>query len=546
MVEFLSTNAELALLISGSCLISAFVIFLIMYLIERRIEVSQIKKLNLYWNLSLLLLLIGLYQIFTYVLLKVPNDPQKSLYWFRLSYLSGIPTIPIFLNVVLTLTIGKYKDILDPNSKIKPAWKKRTKLIWWPMWITASLVWLANFVDFAAPINTDLFFKPREVPLVNSTIPYIGEFSGKLNPFFDFGLFPILWVLALALAISMILAYIIRVIFYDKDEWEKKNRPKDFNLFLAGLIDNKPTVKWIKTFSLLAIASIAFLIFQGVRGHDWSYSFPVMAYSNFFAFIAIIFILFGEVFSAREETLRAYSNAFISNINSRVNMTLSHEMGTPLMVVRDLFRRVSKDFRNYLDDESGIFSKELCQNYLTELKETEPQVDKLARLATDFKKRAGLFKANLVTASMKSIISEVMETIKLSTKGKQIEFNVYPDEKNDQVFIDPDQMIIILRNLIENAVDAAPSRNARIDISWQIGPNVSVEIKDNGKGIPKNELKKVEKPYYTTKPSETGTGLGLSIVKNFLQEIKGSLSIDSIPKLGTIVTIKFPNLMNKE
>jgi len=546
LVELLSANADYALLISGSCLISAFIIFLIMYLIERRIEVSQIKKLNLYWNLSLLLLLIGLYQIFTYVLLKVPNDPQKSLYWFRLSYLSGIPAIQLFLNVVLTLTIGSYKEIQDPASKIKSAWKKRIKIIWWPMWELATIVWMANLIDLIAPVNTDLFFKAREIPFVASTVPYIGKFSEKLNPSYDFGLFPILWFLALALTITMILAFIIRVIWFDKIEWDKKNRPRDFNLFWEGLIDKNPTVKYIKIFSLLSLISISFLIFQGLKGYDWPHSFPVMAYSNFFAFIAIIFILFGEVFSAREETLRAYSNAFISNINSRVNITLSHEMGTPLMVVRNLFQRLSKDLKNYLDSESMNFSKELCQNYLAELKETESQVDKLARLATDFKKRAGLFRTTLVNTSLSTVVSGVLETIKLSTKGKQIEFNMYPDEKNDQVLIDPDQMNIILRNLVENAVDAAPPRNARVDISWQIGPNVAIEIRDNGTGIPKKDLKKVEKPYYTTKPAGTGTGLGLSIVKNFLQEIKGSLSIDSTLKLGTIVTIKFPNLMDKE
>ena len=56
----------------------------------------------------------------------------------------------------------------------------------------------------------------------------------------------------------------------------------------------------------------------------------------------------------------------------------------------------------------------------------------------------------------------------------------------------------------------------------------------------------MEKPYYTTKTSESGTGLGLSIVKNFLQEIKGSLSIESIPNKGATVTLKFPNLLDQE
>lgn len=545
MTELLSKNVHSASLISSSCLISAFFIFLVMYLIERRIEVSSIKKLNLYWNLSLLLLLIGLYQLFTYYVLTVPLDPQKSLFFYRLSYLFGIPTIPIFLNVVLTLTIGSYKEIQDPKSKILPQWKKRTRVIWWPMWGLAAIVWIANLIDLIASSNKGLFFKAREIPLKYSTVPYIGEFSDKLNLFFDFGVFPILWTFALILAISMIIAYIVRVTWFDKPEW-KDEKIKGFSLFMTGLLDKKPTVKYIKTFSLLALTSIGFLIYQGVKRYNWPHSFPVMAYSNFSAFFAIIFVLFGEVFSAREETLRAYSNAFISNINSRVNMTFSHEMGTPLMAVRDTFRRLSKDFSNYIADESKGLSKQLCRDYLTEFKEVEAQVDKLARLATDLKKRAGLFRTNLAPASLKTVVSDVLEAIKLGTKGKQIEYNVCPDENEAQVLIDADQMNIILRNLIENAVDASPSRGARVDISWKLGANVVIEIKDNGKGIPKRELKKVEKPYYTTKPTGTGTGLGLTIVKNFLKEIKGNLTIDSIPNLGTKVIIKFPNLMNKE
>ncbi len=544
MIQWLSTNAGTALLLSGTCMISTFFMFLIMYLIERRIEVSSVKKLNLYWNLSLLLLLIGLYQIFTFFILRVPNNPEKSLFFYRLSYFAGIPTIPIFLNVLLTLTIGSYKEIQDPTSKIKREWKRRTKIIWWPMWILTAIVLTANIVDILFSKNMDLFLTARNIRLENSAVPYIGSFSHKFTIIFNVGLFPILWFITLSVAMSLILSYIIRVIWFDKPEWiEEKKTP--INLFLTGLFDKMPTVKYIKTFSFLSVISLYFLIFQGFRGYDWPLSFPIMAYSNFFAFFAIIFILFGEVFGAREETIRAYSNAFLSNINSRATITLSHEMGTPLLVIRDLFRRLSKDFNNYLTDESKEFLKERFQDYLAEIKDTMGQVDKLARISGDMKKKAGIFRINLVSVSLKSIVDEVIETVKLNLKGKQITFKIRPDDVFNEVIIDPDQMTVILRNLIENAIYAVPTRDAVIEISWRIGVNVIIEITDNGHGIPRNELKNVEKLYYTTKPPGVGTGLGLSIVKNFIQEIRGSLSIESTPNVGTTITIKFPNI-NKE
>jgi signal transduction histidine kinase len=284
-------------------------------------------------------------------------------------------------------------------------------------------------------------------------------------------------------------------------------------------------------------------MYQGIKGYQWEYSYTIAAYSNLFVFFAIIFILIGEVFGAKEEVIRAYSNAFISNINTRGNITLSHEMGTPLMLVRELFQRLSRDLKRNIETESFTFSKEVSKEYLAEIKEIEGPLNTLARIANDLKKRAGIFKTKLISVSLRELIYEVKKTAELNTRGKLIEFKIIPDEKNDTVKIDPDQMNVILRNLLENAIDAVPNKNAIIEISWEIRANVTIIIKDNGIGIPKRELKNIEKPYYTTKQQSARTGLGLSIVKNFLQEIGGSLNIDSPPGQGTTVEIKFPNIL---
>ena len=462
IIEFLGANADDFLLITGSFLISAFIIFMIMYLMERRLDVSSIKKLGLYLNLSALLFLIGLYQLFTYFVMK-ETDPNNALSFYRLSYLVGIPTIPIFLNVVLSLTIERYMDIQKPASRIKHNWRRWTKRIWWPMWILAGIAWVSNTIDIFA--NTDLFLTARSESIPKSFIPLVGAFSSKWS-LLGVSPFVIIWGVAILLSVSMVLAYIIRVIWFDKPEWfdktdkgehEKDKSDKDkhdkirvktnWQIFFIGLFDKKPTVKWVKTFSVLSLLTFFFLMYQGINGYQWENSFPIAAYSNLFVFFAIIFILIGEVFGAREEVIRAYSNAFISNINTRGNITLSHETGTPLWLVRELFQRLGRDLKRNIDDESFTFSKEVSKEYLAELKEIEGPLNTLARIADDLRKRAGIFKTNPVPVSLGKLIAEVKKTAELSTRGKDIRFKIIPDEKKDTVKIDPDQMNVILRNL---------------------------------------------------------------------------------------------------
>lgn len=534
VVNFLGNYAEDALIISGTCLISAFVIFLIMYVIERRSEIASVKKLNLYANLSTLLLLIGLYQIFTLFVLKETESAERALFYFRLSYAFGIPTIPIFLKVVLTLTIGRYTDIQSPKSRIKKFWKKLTKLTWIPMWGLAGVVWCANWLDIF--FSSNFFLSLRAVPLKNSRVPLTGEFSDKVK-LLGIPLFPFLWGVALFLAIAMILSYIVRVIWYDKKEGTLK--------FLAGLRDPKPTVKWIKTFSLLSVMTIGFLLFQGFQGYDWPGSFPIVAYSNFFTFFAIIFILFGEVFGAREETLRVYSDAFISNINARSYMTISHEMGTPVMLLRDLLNRMGCEFKEKMDDDTYAISKKTAGEFLAAIKENEGQLNKLFRIDENLRQRVGILKGNMVEVSLKEIVEEAKTVTTLHSSGKNIDFAIIPDEKEDRVKIVLEQMVIILRNIIDNAVDAVSSKKGRIEISWKIADQVVIQVRDNGKGIPRKHLKRVGQLFFTTKEQTGGSGLGLSIVKNFLKEINGTLNIQSRLNEGTTVEIRFPNILRQ-
>ena len=95
-----------------------------------------------------------------------------------------------------------------------------------------------------------------------------------------------------------------------------------------------------------------------------------------------------------------------------------------------------------------------------------------------------------------------------------------------------------IENIIRNGIDAIDRSDGKITISLkedEIG--VKIQIKDNGRGIPKKDWKNVFRPGFSTKKS--GWGLGLSLSKRIVQDIhKGKLQIrDSTQNKGTTFEI---------
>ncbi|MDG2307190.1 MAG: response regulator [Candidatus Binatia bacterium] len=69
---------------------------------------------------------------------------------------------------------------------------------------------------------------------------------------------------------------------------------------------------------------------------------------------------------------------------------------------------------------------------------------------------------------------------------------------------------------------------------------IRVEVTDTGVGIEKENLTKIFEPFFTTKPTGQGTGLGLSVFDRYLDEIGGSLEVESTPHKGTVCSIHTP------
>lgn len=102
----------------------------------------------------------------------------------------------------------------------------------------------------------------------------------------------------------------------------------------------------------------------------------------------------------------------------------------------------------------------------------------------------------------------------------------------------------VLLNLVVNAIQAMKdggTGNNRVVIRTRHHEGrVTVEVEDNGVGIPAENLPRLFEPFFTTKPPGEGTGLGLSICHNIVTSYHGTLEAHSTRGLGTRFVMDFP------
>jgi signal transduction histidine kinase len=117
--------------------------------------------------------------------------------------------------------------------------------------------------------------------------------------------------------------------------------------------------------------------------------------------------------------------------------------------------------------------------------------------------------------------------------------------RNPNMFIDEEQMIQALTNIIKNGTEAMPEGGV-LKIRLSDEPEfVHIEIEDDGIGIPDEHKEKIFTPFFTTKSIGKGTGLGLPTTYGIIKMHKGKISLRSNDnekdgKTGTCFIIQIP------
>ncbi|WP_416728600.1 ATP-binding protein [Fictibacillus sp. JL2B1089] len=228
-----------------------------------------------------------------------------------------------------------------------------------------------------------------------------------------------------------------------------------------------------------------------------------------------------EQIEMRQELLRTEK----MNVVSQLAASVAHEIRNPMTSVRGFMQLMQKE---ELTKEQQMYisisieeldrAQEIINQYLALAK---PQTDQyeIIDLTSTIQQSIDVMHSYAILNSIH--ISQHVES-SLKIEGLKLEI----------------QQVLI--NIIKNAIEAIKSEGEiRIIAFHDTNGYVCIEIKDNGVGMSKEQLKKLGSPYYSTK--EKGTGLGLTVCHQIVKQVGGKITIKSELEKGTTFTIKLPS-----
>jgi signal transduction histidine kinase/ActR/RegA family two-component response regulator len=146
-----------------------------------------------------------------------------------------------------------------------------------------------------------------------------------------------------------------------------------------------------------------------------------------------------------------------------------------------------------------------------------------------------------------SIAELVTDAVQLARTGSPVGIEVTMAEDLWSAKVDPGQIGQVLHNILLNARQAMPGGGTievhagnvvSRDESEDAGPRVRISIRDYGRGISADVLRRIFDPYFTTKPG--GAGLGLATAYAIVLKHGGHIAVESEPGTGTVFTVDLP------
>jgi two-component system, sporulation sensor kinase A len=212
------------------------------------------------------------------------------------------------------------------------------------------------------------------------------------------------------------------------------------------------------------------------------------------------------------------------NIAGELSASIAHELRNPLTAIKGFFQLLKGE-----GTENEMYYG-VIESELSRIEQIASELLTLAKPHSESRKNHNIIQ--LIEDVKLLLTSESnMKNINLILQIKSEELYIScEDTKIKQVFI----------NLIKNAIDSMESGGNIIIKVNGIRDNIEIQVIDQGIGIPKELLKRVGEPFYTTK--EKGTGIGLMVCFQIIESHKGTIDVASEVGLGTTFTITLPAL----
>ncbi|MDU2924565.1 sensor histidine kinase, partial [Bradyrhizobium sp.] len=199
---------------------------------------------------------------------------------------------------------------------------------------------------------------------------------------------------------------------------------------------------------------------------------------------------------------------------------IAHEIKNPLTPIQLSAERIRRKFGKVITEDKAVF--EQCTETIVR------QVDDIRRMVDEFSRFARMPKPVMEGEDVADTVRQAVFLMKVAHPEIDIETEIKQDPLRAQF----DRRLIsqALTNIIKNATEAievVPEEElgkGRIDVvASREGDDVTIDVIDNGIGLPKVARQRLLEPYVTTRAK--GTGLGLAIVGRVLEDHGGRLEL---------------------
>ena len=241
----------------------------------------------------------------------------------------------------------------------------------------------------------------------------------------------------------------------------------------------------------------------------------------------------------RENELKIAHNKIIQSESlaavGRMSAGIAHEVKNPLSSVLSYCQLIEISLKTSIDAEKIEKFKNYNQLVMDDTRRASKIISGL--LTFSRQKEIQTEKVNALT-----YLTGLHEKLGAVCEANQVQFQlVHKLDDSHFLKIDGEQLYQVLFNLVQNAVHAVHSTEAK-SVQLQAegsGESLVISVTDNGPGISPENITKIFEPFFSTKKGGEGSGLGLSICYGIILQHGGQISVESVPN-HTCFRIKLP------
>ncbi len=175
--------------------------------------------------------------------------------------------------------------------------------------------------------------------------------------------------------------------------------------------------------------------------------------------------------------------------------------------------------------------------YLADIRESVARCARIVRGVMQFGRDGGVLRGRV---NLNETIRYVARLCRAYLVGRNAELTFELAADLPDVLANETDMEQLLTNLVRNAAEALQTSGTVVLRSCALQDQVRLQVQDSGVGMTAEQIGRAFDPFFTTRIADGGTGLGLSVCYGIVQRHGGQISIESVPNMGTTVTVQLP------